>query len=42
MSGEVFWEDLFETAPNVAAYVEKPFDPPHLREVLRGVLARKD
>ena len=33
-------KDLFEKAPNIAAYVEKPFDPPHLREVLRGVLTR--
>jgi CheY-like chemotaxis protein len=33
--------DLFEMAPNVAAYVEKPFEPEHLKQVLRGVLAKK-
>jgi CheY-like chemotaxis protein len=33
--------DLFEMAPNVAAYVQKPFDPKMLRELIAGVLARK-
>jgi CheY-like chemotaxis protein len=33
--------DLFEMAPNVAAYVQKPFDPKMLRELVSGVLARK-
>lgn len=32
--------DLFEKAPNVAAYIEKPFDPAHLKQVLHGVLAK--
>lgn len=31
--------DLFQQAPNVAAYVEKPFDPDHLKTVVQGVLA---
>lgn len=33
--------DLFESASNVAAYVEKPFDPKKLRELITGVLSRK-
>ena len=33
--------DLFEMAPNVAAYVQKPFDPKMLRELIAGVLAKK-
>lgn len=32
--------DLFEMAPNVAAYVQKPFDPKMLRELIAGVLAK--
>ena len=31
--------DLFEMAPNVAAYVQKPFDPKMLRELIAGILA---
>ncbi|MEK7389938.1 MAG: response regulator [Elusimicrobiota bacterium] len=31
--------DLFEMAPNVAAYVQKPFDPKMLRELITGILA---
>ena len=35
--------DLFEMAPNVAAYVQKPFDPKMLRELIAGILSsRKD
>ncbi|HAZ07565.1 MAG TPA: two-component system response regulator [Elusimicrobia bacterium] len=35
--------DLFEMAPNVAAYVQKPFDPKMLRELISGILtSRKD
>jgi len=30
--------DLFEMASNVAAYLEKPFDPRKLREMVAGVL----
>ncbi len=30
--------DLFETLPNVASYLEKPFDPKKLREMVAGVL----
>lgn len=30
--------DLFEMAPNVAAYVQKPFDPKMLRELISGIL----
>ncbi|MBI4386711.1 MAG: response regulator [Elusimicrobia bacterium] len=33
--------DLFELAPNVAAYVQKPFDPKMLRELITGILAAK-
>lgn len=31
--------DLFELAPNVAAYVQKPFDPKMLRELIAGILS---
>ncbi len=33
--------DLFELAPNVAAYIQKPFDPGMLRELVSGILGRK-
>lgn len=33
--------DLFELAPNVAAYIEKPFDPKTLRELVYGMLKRE-
>ncbi len=33
--------DLFEMAPNVAAYVQKPFDPKTLRELIAGILSGK-
>ena len=33
--------DLFEMAPNVAAYVQKPFDPKALRELITGILSGK-
>ena len=33
--------DLFEMAPNVAAYVQKPFDPKTLRELITGILTNK-
>jgi len=33
--------DLFQGSPNVAAYVQKPFDPKMLRELISGILARK-
>jgi CheY-like chemotaxis protein len=33
--------DLFEVAPNVAAYIEKPFDPAHLKQVLRSIIEKK-
>ena len=33
--------DLFEMAPNVAAYVQKPFDPKLLRELIAGILATR-
>lgn len=32
-------KELFEMAPNVAAYIEKPFDPKNLRELVTGMLA---
>jgi CheY-like chemotaxis protein len=31
--------DLFEMAPNVAAYVQKPFDPRMLRELIQGIVS---
>ncbi len=33
--------ELFEMAPNVAAYVQKPFDPKMLRELITGILSGK-
>ncbi|HAH05581.1 MAG TPA: hypothetical protein DCM05_03500 [Elusimicrobia bacterium] len=33
--------DLFEMAPNVAAYVQKPFDPKMLRELIVGIISGK-
>jgi CheY-like chemotaxis protein len=30
-------KDLFHQSPNVAAYIEKPFDPTHLRELILGM-----
>ena len=33
--------DLFEMAPNVAAYVQKPFDPKMLRELITGILSSR-
>ena len=33
--------DLFEMAPNVAAYVQKPFDPKMLRELITGIRASR-
>ena len=33
--------DLFEVAPNVAAYVEKPFDPKSLRDKILEILAKE-
>ncbi|UPT74570.1 MAG: response regulator [Elusimicrobiota bacterium] len=33
--------DLFEMAPNVAAYVQKPFDPKMLRELIGGILSSR-
>ncbi|HBL16599.1 MAG: hypothetical protein A2X36_15960 [Elusimicrobia bacterium GWA2_69_24] len=34
--------ELFEMAPNVAAYVQKPFDPKMLRELIGGILAGRN
>ncbi len=33
--------ELFEMAPNVAAYVQKPFNPKALRELIANILAGK-
>ncbi len=33
--------DIFELAPNVAAYVQKPCDPKRLRELISGILASR-
>jgi len=32
--------DVFEMASNVAFYIEKPFDPKHLREKVQEVLSK--
>jgi len=32
--------DLFQLSPNVANYLEKPFDPNRLREVVSSLLAK--
>jgi len=34
--------ELFEMAPNVAAYVQKPFDPKMLRELIGSILGGKN
>ncbi|MBI4424437.1 MAG: response regulator [Elusimicrobia bacterium] len=34
--------ELFQLAPNVAAHIEKPFDPKNLRELVTGMLAGKN
>ena len=33
--------DLFELSPNVAAYIDKPFDPKKLRDLIVGMLNPK-
>jgi CheY-like chemotaxis protein len=33
--------DVFEMASNVVFYMEKPFDPKHLREKIQEVLSKK-
>jgi two-component system, OmpR family, alkaline phosphatase synthesis response regulator PhoP len=33
--------DLFQLSTNVATYVEKPFDPKTLRDLLTGILDKK-
>lgn len=33
--------DLFHQTPNVAAHLEKPFDPKALRELVTGMLERR-
>lgn len=33
--------DLFSLSPNVAAHIDKPFDPKHLRELVAGMLNPK-
>ena len=33
--------DLFQSSPNVAAYVQKPFDPKMLRDLIAGILVKK-
>ncbi|MDD5628031.1 MAG: response regulator [Elusimicrobia bacterium] len=33
--------DLFQSSPNVAAYVQKPFDPKMLRDLISGILSRR-
>ena len=31
--------DLFQVAPNVAAYVQKPFEPKRLKSLVAGIIA---
>lgn len=31
--------DIFEMSPNVATYIDKPFDPKHLRDLIQGMLS---
>jgi len=33
--------DLFQNSPNVAAYVQKPFDPKMFKDLVAGIVARK-
>lgn len=33
-------KDLFEVAPNVSEYIEKPFEPAALRKTVKDLLAR--
>ena len=33
--------DLFTISPNVAAYLDKPFDPKKLRDLVAGILEKK-
>ncbi|MBI3553637.1 MAG: response regulator [Elusimicrobia bacterium] len=33
--------DLFELSPNVASYIDKPFDPKKLRDLIAGMLKAK-
>jgi two-component system phosphate regulon response regulator PhoB len=32
--------DLFQSSPNVAAYVQKPFDPKILRDLISSIVSR--
>jgi CheY-like chemotaxis protein len=34
-------KDLFTLSPNVAAHIEKPFDPKQLRELVTGMLTKR-
>ena len=34
--------DLFEIAPNVNAYIQKPFEPKRLKELIAGILSGKN
>jgi len=34
-------KDLFQLSPNVTAYIEKPFDPRYLRELINNTLTAK-
>lgn len=38
LTGKGEMRDLFALAPNVGAYIEKPFDPQKLRELIAGML----
>ena len=41
LTGKGEMRDLFGFATNVATYVEKPFEPKGLRDIIAGVLAKK-
>ena len=34
-------KDLFSLSPNVAAHIDKPFDPKQLRDLVTGMLDPK-
>lgn len=41
LTGKGEMRELFDRAKNVAAYIEKPFDPHKLRELISGMLEGK-
>jgi putative two-component system response regulator len=41
VTARVKMRDLYQVAPNVTAYFEKPFDPKSLRDKILEILANK-